>query len=107
MDLHGLAEERSLAYHRRVAELLPSRPELIDEARRRARRWAASGSRSAPWAREWERVLEGTPEEIARQLTDSSEHASALRQSTPFAGALDPRERWLLWRQVRDRWESR
>jgi hypothetical protein len=107
MDLHGLAEERSLAYHRRVAELLSSRPGLIDEARKRARTWAESESRSAAWARQWERILEGSPEEIARQLVDPSERGRALRQSTPFAGALDPRERWRLWREVRERWESR
>ena len=106
MDLHGLAEERSLAYHRRVAALLPSRPELIATARQRAEAWASSESRSAPWAQAWAEILRGTPGEIAAAIVDPSERGRALRQSTPFAGALGPRERWKLWREVRDAWEA-
>jgi hypothetical protein len=70
MDLHRLAEERSLAYHRRVAALLPSRPELpakrvtargseprADKRRRLPARWTRenagrSGKRSG---RQWNR----------------------------------------------------
>jgi hypothetical protein len=107
MDLHGLAEERSLAYHRRVAELLRSRPELITQARERARGWAASGERHAPYAAQWLLILEGPIEQIVASLTDPSERGRALRQATPFAGALDPRERWRLWREVRESWEAR
>ena len=43
-----------------------------------------------------------TPE-IGAFLTDDGEHATELRQSTPFAGALDPRERWRIWREVGNR----
>jgi hypothetical protein len=32
---------------------------------------------------------------------DESEEARALRQVTPFAGAIDPRTRWRIWREVR------
>jgi hypothetical protein len=107
MDLHGLAEERSLAYHREVAARLRRRPELIALARRRAQEWATKGGREAPYAIEWLRILAGTPDEIVAQLEDPSERGRALRQATPFSGALDPRERWKLWREVRARWESR
>jgi hypothetical protein len=107
MDLHGLAEERSLAYHREVAARLRRRPELIALARRRAQEWAAKGGREAPYAIEWLRILAGTLDEIVAQLEDPSERGRALRQATPFSGALDPRERWKLWREVRARWESR
>lgn len=31
------------------------------------------------------------------------EEARELRQSSPFAGALSPRERWRIWREVRAR----
>jgi hypothetical protein len=26
-----------------------------------------------------------------------------MRQSTPFAGVIDPRQRWRIWREVRER----
>ena len=29
--------------------------------------------------------------------------ADELRQSTPFAGALTPQERWKIWRETKDR----
>jgi hypothetical protein len=31
---------------------------------------------------------------------DRSELAIELRQSSPFAGALNPQERWEIWRRV-------
>lgn len=106
MQLHDLAEQRSLAYHRRVAEFLAGRPELVESARVRASAWAASGASHAPHAREWVALLEGPRERLVNAMTADSEHARALRQATPFAGALDPRERWRLWSEVRARWEA-
>lgn len=105
MDPHRLAEERSLAYHRRVAELLSSRPDLIATARSRAQTWAGEGGGHAPYAREWLAILSGSLEEIRAALLEPSDQGRARRQATPFAGALDPRERWRLWREVRAAWE--
>lgn len=105
-NLHDLAEERSLAYHQRVAELLPLRPELLGAARRRAAQWAQSSDGSAGYARRWLGLLALPLGELTALLTDRSEAARALRQATPFAGALDPRERWLLWEKVRAQWEA-
>jgi hypothetical protein len=36
-------------------------------------------------------------------LVERSELADELRQSSPFAGALEPRERWRIWRATRER----
>jgi hypothetical protein len=106
MDLHRLAEERSLAYHRRVAAMLPSRPDLLAKARERARRWASSGESHAPYAQRWLALLDGPFEDLLTALADPAETARAMRQATPFAGALDPRERWKLWKEVRQAMES-
>jgi hypothetical protein len=105
-NLHDLAEERSLAYHRRVAELLPTQPALLVTARQRAAQWAASGAHHAPYAREWLRLLALPLDQLLVSLVDPSQPARDLRQATPFAGALDARERWKLWKNVRDRWEA-
>jgi hypothetical protein len=53
------------------------------------------------------RLLELPLPQLSAQLVDPSQRARDLRQATPFAGALDPRERWRLWKEVRDRWEAR
>jgi hypothetical protein len=36
-------------------------------------------------------------------LVERSELADELRQSSPFAGALRPQERWRIWRETRER----
>jgi hypothetical protein len=102
LDLHRLAEERSLAYHRVVAARLTQEPRVLEEARERVASWLASG-RSPYYAREWQRILTCTADEVARVLLGEDDHARALRQATPFAGVLKPKERWQIWKEVRER----
>lgn len=107
MDLHRLAEERSVAYHRVIAERLPGQPEVLEMARRRVQTWLSAGAGAPAYARKWAEILEGEPSSIAAFLVERSELADELRQSTPFAGALDPRERWKIWRETRERLSQR
>jgi hypothetical protein len=58
------------------------------------------------YAEEWARVLAGSLDEACALLVDDSERARALRQVTPFAGVVDARTRWRIWREVRERLES-
>lgn len=103
MDLHRLAEERSIEYHRRIAHRMREDLRILDRARERVRAWRRDGSVAPDYAREWDRALALDIEDLCALLVDRGEHARALRQVTPFAGALDPRERWRVWREVRDR----
>ena len=99
MEPHRLAEERSLAYHRVIAERLATEPALLEEARQRVAGWLAGGSPSH-FARRWDQILAGDPATIAAILVDPGEEGRELRQSTPFAGALSARERWAIWEAV-------
>jgi hypothetical protein len=106
MEPHRLAEERSIAYHEAVAARLRDRPALLEKARERVRGWCAR--EPVPYyARAWDEVLSGPLAGIAAFLVDRGERARELRQSTPFAGMVDPRQRWSIWRDVRGRMESR
>jgi hypothetical protein len=105
MNLHRLAEERSLAYHRAVAERLRREPGLLGVARARVAAWLAEG-RSPYYARRWSEALAGPLEAVIALMVDEGEAARAMRQATPFAGMLDPRERWRIWRDVRARLEA-
>jgi hypothetical protein len=98
---HRLAEERSLAYHRAVAEKLASNPQALDRARARVRSWLVSGDVAESYAQAWDQLLHRPLHEICAFLTEDSERARTLRQATPFAGAIDPRTRWRIWREVR------
>lgn len=103
MSLHRLAEERSLAYHGAVARRLREEPGLLEPVRIRLDRWMAEEGRASPYAREWREIVDLPLQDLLRFLVDPCERARELRQSTPFAGMLKPRERWRLWREVRQR----
>ena len=101
MDLHKLAAERSLAFHRVIARRLVRDPAVLERARERVKLWLAQ-TPDRPFARQWEKVLAGNTESVASFLISRSEPAEELRQSSPFAGVLDARERWRIWRETRE-----
>ena len=103
MDLHRLAEERSIAYHGAIAERLREHPEILEMARQRVEGWLASRVGARFYTRKWAEVLKGDTASIAAFLVERSELAAELRQSSPFAGALRPQERWKIWRETRER----
>jgi hypothetical protein len=100
LDPHRLAEERSVAYHAVIAARLARDPAILERARGRAARRAKEGD---SYASEWVELLALTEAQIAAHIVERSDRMDALRQSTPFAGALAPRERWLVHREVRER----
>jgi predicted unusual protein kinase regulating ubiquinone biosynthesis (AarF/ABC1/UbiB family) len=106
VDPHRVAEERSVAYHRAIAERLRQDLGLLDVARRRVRQWM-SAPEVPRYAREWARVLAGDTDSITAFLVERSERANELRQSSPFAGVLSPRRRWQIWRESRGRMAER
>ena len=82
MNLHRLAEERSLAYHRAVAERLAREPALLDVARARVAGWIAE--RRSPWyAERWHAILARPGTEITRFLVD--ERGRVLRGARAVA----------------------
>lgn len=98
---HQMAEALSLEYHRAIAQHLRERTDLLRAAQERVHNWLVSGCVHKYYAESWHRVLGGPLPEILALLTDESENARALRQVSPFAGALSPRERWSIWRRLR------
>ena len=98
---HRLAERRSLAYHAEIATRVAADCALLARARLRVEEWLRSGAVARFYAQAWYDVLAQTLPEIQRLLCDPGEHMSALRQVSPFAGALPPKDRWRLWRAER------
>src|SRR5438067_9905461 len=99
---HDRLERRSLALHRAIAAKLRARPELLSIARDNIDRWSAQGGRSQPYLDTWRAILDRPLEEILQTIVEDSPRMTNLRQSAPFAGVLDPRERW----HVYDTFES-
>ena len=101
-DPHRIAEQRSIAIHGLVAERLRERPELLQAARRRVAGWLQGDSVSKHYAESWKEVLSQDIDRIAEILVHPSERARALRQVSPFAGAIEATARWRVWREVHD-----
>jgi DNA-binding transcriptional MerR regulator len=98
---HRVAELQALAYHRLIAERLTDG--VVDDARRRLRRWRSEGRVDPRWAAEWERILELPRSRIAKKISADTKPARELRQTSPFAGALTEQERRRLLRAVEER----
>ena len=84
-------ELRSLALHRSVAEMIRRDPLAIERALSNLVRWETSVQCS--WIGEWRELLLGPRERLLTFLTEQSERADRLRQSSPFASVLPSSER--------------
>lgn len=104
MKDHRLIDERSLAFHRKIAEKLRADPTLIGKAQATVRRWLKTCS---PAVRrtllEWLSILESPFEVILALLEATDERATRLRQSSPFCGILTEPERLAIIREFRAR----
>ena len=98
---HERVDRRSLELHRAIAVKLRAHPELIRIAHENLARWSAKGGRSQPYWDAWREILGRPLPEILRLLEEKSERMNAMRQATPFAGVLDPRERWAIYDRFR------
>ena len=84
----------------RGADRLRADPSVLANARRRVATWCETGAVHPRYAEAWKALLDRPIETIVAALVDESEQMTALRQTSPFAGVLDPRTRWQLWRSV-------
>ncbi len=90
---HQEIDARSLALHRLVAEKIRRDPMLLRIAKANVDRWRARATPNDQYLTEWERLIEAGVETALAVVTEDSEKASALRQSSPFAGILTTSER--------------
>ena len=94
---HQRIDRRSLELHRAIADKLRAHPELIGIARENLVRWAEVAGRSMPYWEAWREILDRPLPEILGLSVEDTERMAALRQATPFAGVLEPAERWAVY----------
>jgi hypothetical protein len=94
---HQRIDRRSLELHRAIAAKLREHPELIEIAHDNLARWSATVGRSQPYWDAWREILRRPLPEVLDLMVEDSERMTALRQATPFAGVLDPKERWAIY----------
>ena len=95
-------QERSMFLHTAIAKELRARgAEVVEVARRNISRMRSMNPHASPLLDEWERILEGTTDQIVARMLDPGEHGRDLRQVTPFAGVLTPAQRAAVYRSFR------
>lgn len=97
MRTHRQIDQRSLELARAVVAAIDADPARagLTLARENCERWYLA--HASPAVAEWRAILGKEWEAIRRILLDDSEEARRLRQSSPFAGVLTPRERWAIY----------
>lgn len=100
---HQRLSRRSLDFHRLIADRVRKQPALLDIARANLAHWRCAAPTRAGYLAEWENILAQGMQHALSVATEQSETADRLRQSTPFAGLISPRERWEFLRLWNDR----
>jgi hypothetical protein len=100
---HTELDRRSLMMHRAIAQRLRRDPALLEVAQANLAKWDCS---ERGWWREWSAILRQPLEAVIALLESEDEEACRLRQSSPFAGILNPREVWDLKRQFKEEHEA-
>lgn len=99
---HQLLDARSLALHCKIAQKINKDHNLIQIPHKNLKRWRKNSQEQVPgYINEWENILEQPWTSVAAFITSFSERARRLRQSSPFAGVLTPKERKLIYEAFR------
>lgn len=101
MNGHELADQRSLLLHREVARRLRADPTIAVRGQARVEEWARDNKAHASYIDDWRNVFQQGIPAILQVLEDPGERGQAMRQVSPFAFVLAPRERWNLLRGAR------
>ena len=98
---HRINDLRSLRLHRAVAALIEGDVRLLDRVRDKLA-WLETRGMAPIYARKWREILNRPLPEILAFITEDSEEAAALRQSSPFTAAalIPPRDRWRIFREA-------
>jgi hypothetical protein len=100
--MHRLAEARSLAMHAAIARKIERDRSLLEIPRRNLERWSARSANAPPsWLKQWHALLQLPWPELAARITEPTEDAARLRQSSPFAGVLSEDERERIYEAFR------
>lgn len=87
-------DRRSLDLHRLAVEKIRRDPALFEKVKATLARWRVTvSSTTQPYLAEWERLIADGMETCLAMAVEDSEHATALRKSSPFAGVLTNQER--------------
>lgn len=108
MTTHDELDARSFEMHRLIAQKIERDPLLLQIAASNLTRWQQSiSTNSQPYILAWQALLAQGLAACLAVATEDSERGTAMRQCSPFAGVLTPRERWQFLRDWKAQHEAR
>ena len=105
---HSKADARHLHLHRVALEKLRREPALKLRVLALLEKWLGGpeGQISQPWLEEWRTMLRDEPLDHVAKVVLDEERGQVLRQCSPLAPVLTPRERWAALKEINQRLES-
>ncbi len=98
-NLQTLHDRRSRLIHSYIADMIRAKPELLSIAKTRIEKQIVNDPPRHPKdaAYEWQAILNTwSLDDVLNFIISDTETADQLRQSTPFVGYIDNKERWRL-----------
>jgi len=88
--------------HAVIASKITRDPRLLEIPHANLARWRGRWADDPPaWFDEWKTIMNWPWPDIAALITEPSENAARLRQSSPFPGVLTPVERRRIYEAFR------
>ena len=101
LNRHRELELRSIQLHRAVALKIALEPAIIESTKNEISTLILKHQESTKYFLKWLDILSHSLSFIQEKLVEDSEEMATLRQSSPFAGVLNPRERWEIYETFR------
>jgi hypothetical protein len=99
MNWQQRTDKRSMVLHQAIAQKLLIQPQLWAIPYRNISHWRTQIGSLPPALQEWEKILHTwSYDSILKLLTETSQSATRLRSSSPFAGVLTEQERLKIFR---------
>jgi len=102
INSHARNDRFSLLLHREAAEAVVHDEALLGRAEAILRHWKRSNGINA--CRDWDEwlslIVQGRSV-VVQAMVSEDEHATRLRQSSPFSVLVPPRKRWALLKEVK------
>lgn len=102
-------DKRSLDLHRLIAKKMRDNPIILQEAKERLERWikTTATERMMVYLNAWNDAIQKGSEASILLMTEESDWATAMRQSSPFSCALTQEERELFLKDWKNKNETK
>ena len=90
-----IPDQRTLAFHRKAAEILDQYPERLADVHLVLDNWLKQeNTQAGEWAKRWKQLIHGlNAKEVAKLILDEGEQADFYRKSSPFSTLLSESDR--------------